>query len=303
MENSAKIIHDRFLIVTELDSSTLTSLKYYLVRSIGTNKYFALKTLTLSADDCSSKDENGGKQLIYTEHQILSMLSDVQGVSHEYGIVREDKVIKGKNYKIISLVLDPFTYYYEMPHKDGLGVFINMQHYILGKRTLPQQEALFLFRELCLIVQQLHNKNIIHRDLKLGNILYYKKQNKVILIHFCLSKALTSSDEELNDQKGSPVYMSPESLSGKPYCGKKSEIWSLGVILYTLLFGQFPFMDENPQDLFRKIKHVAFEPPNKPSVSTETINILKGIFKKDPKQRSKIRDILRDISKALDKLS
>lgn len=82
-----------------------------------------------------------------------------------------------------------------------------------------------------------------------------------MVVNFCLGKALKSSDEELTDQKGSPVYMSPESLTGKPYCGKKSEIWSLGVIFYTLLYGQFPFMDENPQELFRKIKQNQLEPP------------------------------------------
>lgn len=121
---------------------------------------FFQKSLTLPADCSTTKDENGGKQLIYTEHHLLSMLQDVKGVTHHYGIIRQEKLINGKRYKIISLVLDPFTYYYEMPHKDGMGVFINMQHYILGKRTLPQQEALFLFRELCLIVYNIHKVRI-----------------------------------------------------------------------------------------------------------------------------------------------
>ena len=57
------------------------------------------------------------------------------------------------------------------------------------------------------------------------------------------------------DQRGSPAYISPDVLSGKPYLGKPSDMWALGVVLFTMLYGQFPFYDSVPQELFSsKIK-------------------------------------------------
>ena len=51
----------------------------------------------------------------------------------------------------------------------------------------------------------------------------------------------------LKDQRGSPAYISPDVLSGKPYLGKPSDMWALGVVLFTMLYGQFPFYDSVPQ--------------------------------------------------------
>lgn len=79
----------------------------------------------------------------------------------------------------------------------------------------------------------------------------------------------------LKDQRGSPAYISPDVLSGKPYMGKPSDMWALGVVLYTMLYGCFPFYDANPQELFNKIKVAEFNIPDDGRVSEDTKSIIK----------------------------
>ena len=76
------------------------------------------------------------------------------------------------------------------------------------------------------------------------------KSQEVTLTNFCLGKHLMNEKDLLKDQRGSPAYISPDVLSGKPYLGKPSDMWALGVVLFTMLYGQFPFYDSVPQELF-----------------------------------------------------
>ena len=101
---------------------------------------------------------------------------------------------------------------------------------------------------------------VICQNLHLGNVSFDRLRQEVILSNFCLGRHLLN-DELLTDQRGSPAYISPEVLSGHPYKGKPSDMWALGVMLYTMLYGRFPFYDSDPRKLFRKIKTADFEFP------------------------------------------
>src|SRR6185437_14392376 len=126
---------------------------------------------------------------------------------------------------------------------------------------------------------------IVHRDLKLGNMVYNRRARTVTLINFCLGKHLISENDLLTDQRGSPAYISPDVLSGKPYLGKASDCWALGVVLYTMLFGQFPFYDSVPQELFRKIKSAEYSVPKESRVSGSTISIIHKLLVLSPRER------------------
>lgn len=143
----------------------------------------------------------------------------------------------------------------------------------------------------------MHQRNIVHRDLKLGNLVLHRVSRRITLINFCLGKHLTNEEDLLRDQRGSPAYISPDVLSGKPYLGihikhafyccqscsfllfhflftgKPSDLWALGVVLFTMLYGQFPFYDSVPQELFRKIKAAEFTIPR-----WKVWHIINGIF-------------------------
>ena len=90
----------------------------------------------------------------------------------------------------------------------------------------------------------------------------------------------------LKDQRGSPAYISPDVLQGQPYLGKPSDMWALGVVLFTMLYGQFPFYDSSPQELFNKIKAAEYSIPDDGGrVSEDTKNILRKLLVVDPKSR------------------
>ncbi|KAK8763598.1 hypothetical protein V5799_033794 [Amblyomma americanum] len=171
----------------------------------------------------------------------------------------EGLVYTGRQQQRLCLVLDCLC-----RHDFGTDTadLVNLQHYVIREKRLQEREALFIFQDIVRIVSALHRLNIVHRDLKLGNMVFDKRKRKVTITNFCLGKHLINENDLLKDQRGSPAYISPDVLSGKPYLGKPSDMWALGVVLFTMLYGQFPFYDSNPQELFRKIKAAEFTLPN-----------------------------------------
>ncbi|CAH1800013.1 unnamed protein product [Owenia fusiformis] len=137
----------------------------------------------------------------------------------------------------------------------------------------------------------LFKKNIVHRDLKLGNMMLNKRSLRVTITNFCLGKHLVCEDDPLKDQRGSPAYISPDVLSGKPYLGKPSDMWALGVVLFTMLYGQFPFYDSDPIKLFKKIKTADFTIPPL-GVQDSTSGLIKQLLVLDPKERLTASQVL-----------
>lgn len=138
------------------------------------------------------------------------------------------------------------------------SAYVNLQQYLINRRKLTELEALSIFYEIVTVVERLHNRNIIHRDLKLGNIVLNKHTNKITITNFCLGKYLLNENALLYDQRGSPAYISPDVLCGKPYKGKPSDMWALGVVLFMMLYRQFPFFEQTPTALFKKIKSAEY---------------------------------------------
>mmetsp|Transcript_5125 Transcript_5125/g.7819 ORF Transcript_5125/g.7819 Transcript_5125/m.7819 type:complete len:123 (+) Transcript_5125:4089-4457(+) len=101
----------------------------------------------------------------------------------------------------------------------------------------------------------MHENNVIHRDLKLENILMDRQTQQTKLIDFGFStKVKNSFESKLQYSCGTPIYMSPELAQKKEHIGGPADIWSLGVILFILLTGKVPFHGAYEEDLFRKIQ-------------------------------------------------
>ena len=122
-------------------------------------------------------------------------------------------------------------------------------------------------------------------SLQLGNIVLNTRSKDIILTNFCLGKHLMGANDLLKDQRGSPAYISPEVLSGKPYQGKPSDMWALGVVLFTMLYGQFPFYDAVPHELFSQIKGAQYTFHNEVRVSEDTKGIVAKLLVVQPQAR------------------
>ena len=100
-----------------------------------------------------------------------------------------------------------------------------------------------------------------------------------------------SDGDLLCDKHGCPAYVSPEILNTDPcYSGKGADVWSLGVILYTILIGRYPFHDKEPSSLFGKIRRGKFTIPD--SVSSQAKCLLRSIMRVDPTERLTAEEIL-----------
>ncbi|KAF4321042.1 hypothetical protein BBO99_00000790 [Phytophthora kernoviae] len=153
----------------------------------------------------------------------------------------------------------------------------------------PEPVIMSWFAQLVLAVAYIHGKNVLHRDLKAQNI-FLTHKNVVKLGDFGISKAL-AGDDTANTACGTPESMSPEICRGEPY-GKKSDIWSLGCILYEMIMLRRPFEASTLPEIFTKICKGEF-PPILPTFSRELRLLVQLMLQQDASKRPSIEDICR----------
>ena len=119
--------------------------------------------------------------------------------------------------------------------------------YIRKRSKLTEQIAKFIFKQIILSLQFIHSHNIVHRDIKLDNILI-DLNNNIKICDFGVSKRIINNDK-MFEQCGTPAYIAPEILKNKGYEGFSVDIWSCGVVLYAMLSGTVPFKGNDLHEL------------------------------------------------------
>ncbi|TID17397.1 calcium/calmodulin-dependent protein kinase [Venturia nashicola] len=158
---------------------------------------------------------------------------------------------------------------------------------ICEKGKFTEKDAAETIRQVLDAVDYLHERNVVHRDLKPENLLYLTRDphSTLVLADFGIAKML-DSDEVLTTMAGSFGYAAPEVMEKKGH-GKPVDMWSLGVITYTLLCGYSPFRSETMGDLIEECRNekVIFHPRYWAEVSDDAKDFIKSLLKADPKKR------------------
>ncbi|CAK8686850.1 unnamed protein product [Clavelina lepadiformis] len=158
--------------------------------------------------------------------------------------------------------------------------------YLASKRGIAEEDSKSFFRQIVSAVSYCHKAGIVHRDLKLENILL-SNENQIKIADFGLANKY-KAESLLNTFCGSPLYASPEIVTGVPYVGPEVDSWSLGVLLYALVYGTMPFDGRNFQVLTRQITRGEISKPDRES---DAHSLILWMLTVDPTKRATIDDV------------
>uniref|UniRef100_A0A674MNG4 non-specific serine/threonine protein kinase n=1 Tax=Takifugu rubripes TaxID=31033 RepID=A0A674MNG4_TAKRU len=178
------------------------------------------------------------------------------------------------------------TLYLIMEYASGGEVF----DYLVAHGRMKEKEARAKFRQIVSAVHYCHQKNIVHRDLKAENLLLDADSN-IKIADFGFSNEF-SVGSKLDTFCGSPPYAAPELFQGKKYDGPEVDIWSLGVILYTLVSGSLPFDGQNLKELRERVLRGKYRIPF--YMSTDCEGILRRFLVLNPAKRCSLEQIMKD---------
>ncbi|XP_063499907.1 MAP/microtubule affinity-regulating kinase 3 isoform X19 [Symphalangus syndactylus] len=162
--------------------------------------------------------------------------------------------------------------------------------YLVAHGRMKEKEARSKFRQIVSAVQYCHQKRIVHRDLKAENLLLDADMN-IKIADFGFSNEFTVGSK-LDTFCGSPPYAAPELFQGKKYDGPEVDVWSLGVILYTLVSGSLPFDGQNLKELRERVLRGKYRIPF--YMSTDCENLLKRFLVLNPIKRGTLEQIMKD---------
>lgn len=253
-------LKQRFTVIRKLGKGTYGKVQLAINKETG--QEVAIKTIK------KTKIENEQDlQRVRREIQIMS------SIEHPH-IIHIYEVFENKDKIVLIMQYAPGGELYE---------------YVSQSKVLDDAEARRLFRQIATAIFYCHQNKICHRDLKLENILLDEKNNAK-LADFGLSNVFDKK-RHLRTFCGSPLYASPEIVQGSPYEGPEVDCWSLGVLLYTLVYGTMPFDGSNFK---RLVKHISEARYYEPSQKSPASPLISRLLCADPLKRANILDICAD---------
>ncbi|XP_026667423.1 serine/threonine-protein kinase MARK2-like isoform X4 [Ceratina calcarata] len=205
-------------------------------------------------------------------------------------LFREVRIMKMLDHpnivKLFQVIETEKTLYLVMEYASGGEVF----DYLVLHGRMKEKEARAKFRQIVSAVQYCHQKKIIHRDLKAENLLLDSEMN-IKIADFGFSNEFTPGNK-LDTFCGSPPYAAPELFQGKKYDGPEVDVWSLGVILYTLVSGSLPFDGSTLRELRERVLRGKYRIPF--YMSTDCENLLKKFLVLNPTKRASLETIMKD---------
>lgn len=165
----------------------------------------------------------------------------------------------------------------------------DLLRYVRQRRRLGEDVAQDLFKQLADGIGHMHVQSVVHRDVKLENLLL-DSFGCLKIADFGVAVVVKPPGKRLTEHCGTPSYIAPEILLEAGYEGQPVDVWSSGVVLYAMLCGRVPFKGENLTELKRCIVKGRFHFPS--HLSEQSMALLKGMIVVDPRKRFVLRDVL-----------
>ena len=254
-----------FEIIKQLGKGAFSTVS--LVRRKQDNKIYALKCVQIS------------KLSVHERQNSLNEVRLLASINHKNIISYKESFYNEKN-QTLNIILEYAD--------DG-----DLQTKIISKKSsdnyFEEKTIWSIFIQMVKGLNELHNKKIIHRDLKSANI-FLMKNGTCKLGDLNVSKVV--ENELLRTQTGTPFFASPEIWEDKPY-SFKSDIWSIGCILYQMAALKMPFQGKSIKEVYHNLKNVNI-PPLPENYSDDLMIMIKKLLKLDPEERPSTKEILDD---------
>ena len=263
--------------------------KYRKVKYLGKGSYGAAILVELRSNP---------SQMFVIKEIVIGHLK----LSEQNAAKMEAEVLHQMSHSNITMYIESFVenskLYIVMEHADGGDLTGAIAKRRKSGIRWPEDEVMRIFVQLCLALKHVHEANILHRDLKAQNV-FLTTKGIVKLGDFGIAKVLDADEDQARTQIGTPYYLSPEICESKPY-GRKSDVWSLGVILFELLTLEMPFQATSLPSLVHLI--CTTEPPynkvqGQGNTSTERYSngmlaLVKSMLHKDPDRRPSVKQLV-----------
>ena len=273
-----KLLKESPLIYISYDNKDFTYLNYYY-------EYKIIKPI-----------KSGGFAEVYLAENILYKKlvaikkTDIKYFSTDeiYNLTREGRLLSNLNHPNIIKIYCYYTYenylYNVMEYAKG-G---ELTQYINSTKDIPEEKIKSIFKQIYDAVKYIHNKNIIHRDLKTNNVVFLdQEKTKVAIIDFGISSTFSGGDV-LN--AGTLKYLPPETFQENNKNSIKIDMWALGVILYILYFKKFPYDGKNSTEIKNKILFEPVSYPKNVKVRKTLMNLINKLLDKNSDDRISTAD-------------
>ncbi|CAH1441613.1 unnamed protein product [Lactuca virosa] len=205
-------------------------------------------------------------------------------------VLREVLIMKMLNHpnivNLVEVIDDPNTdhFYMVLEYVEGKWVFEGAG----PPGGLGENLARRYLRDIVSGLIYLHSHNVVHGDIKPDNLLVTGNGN-VKIADFSVSQVFEDENDKLRRSPGTPVFTAPECCLGKNYHGKTADTWAVGVTLYCMILGQYPFLGDTLQDTYDKILNNTIFLPD--DMNPMLKNLIEGLLCKDPMERMSLKTV------------